>query len=401
MNPRADSITLARRALDHLRNKTTDQAATIMYQPVEAYSDPGRFRLEVDRIFRHLPLGLALSIELPAPRTYRAMTVMETPIILVRAEDGVVRAFINACRHRGAQLCPPGSGSLQRFVCPYHAWQFDLRGQLTGLFGASTFGEVNAQTHSLTELHCAERAGVVWVQLTPGEAFDIDVWLGDFAGQLDTLNLDQWHVYAQREIPGPGWKVAWDGYLESYHHNTVHSATVGRYTIGNLILHDAFGPHQRLVFGRRSLGELEGVAQDQWEPETHLRRIHLAFPNLAISGVLGDHCLVSQVFPGPTPDTTLTRQTVLAARKPVTEEEQEATRNFSDLVLRAVRDEDYAIGFTVQESLRSGGNQAFTFGRNEPGVQHFHNAVAQCMGAPDRSAFDSLRPRGVPSTVKG
>ncbi len=377
-----DSTDLARRALAHLRNKTTDQAPATMRQPVEAYSDPARFRREVDRIFHHLPLGLALGIELPVPGSYKAFTVMEKPILLVRAEDGVVRAFINACRHRGAQVCPPGSGTLKRLVCPYHAWRFDLKGQLTGLFGESTFGEVSAATHSLTELPCAERVGVVWVGLTPGEHFDIDHFLGDFAAPLGALHLDQWHVYAQRDIPGPGWKAAWDGYLESYHHNTVHSTTVGKFTIGNLILHDAYGPHQRLVFGRRSLGELDGVPEAQWDAETHLRRIHLCFPNLAISGVLGDHCLVSQVFPGPTTDTTTTRQTVLAARVPVTDAQKEATETFSQLVLRAVSEEDYAIGFTIQQALRAGGNTAFTFGRNEPGVQHFHRTVEAYMQMP-------------------
>lgn len=45
-------------------------------------------------------------------------------------------------------------------------------------------------------------------------------------------------------------QVAWDGYLEAYHHNTLHANTVGRYTIGNLMLHDTYGPHQRLVFAR-------------------------------------------------------------------------------------------------------------------------------------------------------
>jgi nitrite reductase/ring-hydroxylating ferredoxin subunit len=374
-----DSNALALRALAHLHNKTTDQAPSVMQQPVDAYKDPDRFRREIDRVFHHLPLGLALSIELPAPGNYKAMTVMERPIILVRSDDGVVRAFINACRHRGAQLCQAGSGSIKRFVCPYHAWRYDLKGQLSGLFGESTFGDVSAATHSLTELPCAERVGVVWVGLTPGDSVDIDTFLGGFAAPLASLNLDQWHVYTQRDIPGPGWKAAWDGYLESYHHNTVHSTTVGKYTIGNLILHDGYGPHQRLVFGRKSLSELDNLPQEQWDAEAHLRRIHLCFPNLAISGVLGDHCLVSQVFPGPTPETTVTRQTVLSARKPVTPEEKEATETFSELVLKAVREEDYVIGFTVQESLRAGGNEFFTFGRNEPGVQHFHKTLEAYM----------------------
>ena len=381
-----DSMALAQRALAHFQNKTTDQAPATMEQPVAAYCDPERHTREVTRVFRHLPLALALSIELPGPKTYRAMNVMDVPVLLVRGEDGVARAFVNVCRHRGAQLCKVGSGTAQRLVCPYHAWQYDLQGKLTGIYAAATFGEVSAQTHSLTELSCAEHSGLVWVMLTPGESFDVKKWLGDFATQLDTLHLDRWFLYEQREIPGPGWKVAWDGYLEAYHHNTVHVNTVGRFTIGNLSLHDSYGPHQRMVFGRRTLSELVGQPQEQWEPEQHIRRIHLGFPNLAISGVLGDHCLVSQVFPGPTPDCTMTRQSVLAARAPVTDAQKEATESFSQTVLRAVRDEDYVIGASVQAGLKSGGNGSFIYGRNEPAVQHFHKNLAGFMertpGAP-------------------
>lgn len=381
-----EAMRLARRALSHYRAKTTDQAPDILIQPISSYTDAQRFHHEVQALFMRLPLAPALSIELPRPKTFRAMTVMGVPLVLVRGQDGQVRAFLNACRHRGAQLCKEGHGAMDRFVCPYHAWQYDLEGRLTALYGESTFGEVSAKTHSLTELACAERAGLIWVTLTPGVGFDIDEWLGDFIGPLESLRLKEWHLYDQRELPGPGWKVAWEGYLEAYHHNTVHANTVGRFTIGNLTLHDTYGPHQRIVFGRRTLPELLEQPEDQWEPDRHIRRIHLGFPNLAISGVLGDHCMVSQVYPGPTPDTTVTRQTVLSAREPVTEEQKTATENFSQIVLKAVRDEDYMIGAGVQAALRTGANQAFTIGRNEPAVQHFHRMVARYAGEPKREA---------------
>ena len=381
-----ESMSLARRALTHLQNKTTDQAPGTMEQPVEAYLDPQRYQREVDHIFKHLPLALALSVELPAAKSYRALTVMDVPVILVRGDDGVARAFINVCRHRGAQVCKNGTGTAQRFVCPYHAWQYDLQGKLIGLYGASTFGDVDAATHSLTELGCAERAGLVWVVLTPGIALDIDAWLGSFAAQLDTLHLNHWHLHAQRDLVGPGWKVAWDGYLEAYHHNTVHTSTVGQYTVGNLLLHDTYGPHQRIVFGRRTLSELATTPEAQWEPEKHIRRIYSGFPNLSISGVLGDHCMVSQLFPGATPDTTLTRQSILSARKPETAQDLEATERFSQMVLQAVRDEDYAIGALVQSGLKSGGNTSFIYGRNEPAVQHYHRAVAAAMQRAGTSA---------------
>jgi phenylpropionate dioxygenase-like ring-hydroxylating dioxygenase large terminal subunit len=379
MNHAEEMASLARRALDHFQNQSTDQAAGVMRMPIGAYTDTDRYQAEVSRIFKHLPLALALSVELPGPKTYRAMTVLDTPVLLSRGEDGVARAFLNVCRHRGAKLCTEGTGSARVFSCPYHAWTYDSAGRLVGRYAAETFGDVNHDELGLTELACAERAGLIWVMLTPGEQFDIDQWLGDFAGQLNTLDLANWHLFEQRDLPGPGWKVALDGYLEVYHHNVVHGKTVGQHTVGNLLVLDTYGPHQRLTFGRKSLGDLGDQPPKQWSPMDHIRLIHSGFPNLSISGILGDHCLVSQIFPGPDPDTTVTRQTILSAKKPQTNAEIDATKTFSALVLQAVQDEDYWIGAGIQSGVNSGANHEFLFGRNEPAVQNYHRWVARFM----------------------
>lgn len=373
-------MSLTRRAFAHLEARTTDQAAGTMALPVTAYSDPDRYRTEIDRIFRRLPLALALGSELRGPGGYRAMTVMGVPVLLVRGSDGVARGFINVCRHRGAPVCEPGVGAATQFSCPYHAWSYDDQGRLVGVYGGTTFGDIDRAALSLTALPTAERAGLVWVSLTPGAAFDIDEWLGEFAPQVAALELDRWHIYERRELDGPGWKVAWDGYLEGYHQQALHPNTVGKNTIGNMMVVDAYGPHQRIVFARKSLRELRGVPESQWDPAQHIRLIHSAFPNLSISGVLGDHCLVSQIYPGPTPDRSLTIQTILCREAPATAEAQAAAAAFSAMVLEAVKDEDYAVGFKIQEGLASGANREFVFGRNEPTLQHYHRWVARIGG---------------------
>ena len=351
--------------------------------PVEAYLNPERYEHEVNQIFRRLPLALALSLELPEPHSYVALDVMGTPVLLARGGDGVARAFLNVCRHRGATVCALGEGTTRRFTCPYHGWNWDSSGQLTGVFGAHVFGDIDKDAYGLTPLHCAERSGLVWVSLDPDQAFDIDDWLGDFAAELDTLDLGNWHILDKRDLVGsPGWKVAWDGYLESYHHKFVHPDTVGKQTVSNLLLHDTYGPHQRIVFARREIAEIAGTPEAEWvDPGSYIRQIHSGFPNLSISGILGDHALVSQLYPGPTPDVTVTRQTVLAATKPNTPEEQAASDAFSEMTLVAVRDEDYAIGKTIQAGLASGANESFLFGRNEIALQHYHTYVAHFAGA--------------------
>ena len=373
---------LVRRALDHYGSKGTDQAPSTMSVPVGAYLDPDRYQAEVDAIFRKLPLALALSLELPEPGSYVSQQIMDTPVLLTRDSSGTARAFLNVCRHRGAIVCEPGHGSTRRFTCPYHGWNYNDEGTLVGIFGAAVFGDIDRDQHGLTPLPVAERSGLIWVSLDPTYEMDIDAWLGEFAGELDTLDLENWHLLDQRDLVGsPGWKVAWDGYLESYHHKFVHPTTVGTQTVSNLLLHDAYGPHQRIVFARRELAEIVGVPESDWEnPSQYVREIHSGFPNLSISGILGDHALVSQLYPGPTPDVTVTRQTVLAARKPSTPEERAASDAFSEMTLVAVRDEDYAIGQTIQTALPSRANDAFVLGRNEIALQHYHNQVARFAG---------------------
>lgn len=382
MRPMQETIDLAARAVDHYVNRTTDQASDTYALDVSAYTDPDRYAHEVQRIFKELPLALALSIEVAEPNSYTAMEVVGTPVIVTRDAEGRAHAFLNACRHRGAPVCANGRGQTRQFSCPYHAWVYDTQGKLVSMYGGKTFGEVDTGKLGLRELPCAEKSGLIWVCLTPGKEFDIDDWLGDFSYELDTLDLANWYLYEQRDLDGPGWKVAWDGYLEAYHHNTLHAETVGKYTVGNLMLHDTYGPHQRLVFGRKSLKEIARKPVADWgDPSDHIRLIHSVFPNTSISGVLGDHCLVSQVFPGPTPDTTVTRQSVMCAKKPETAEDIDKTEAFSKLVLKAVKDEDYAMGYQIQKTLTSKANDAFVFGRNEPALQHYHDQVAKFAGS--------------------
>lgn len=367
--------TLAKRALAHLRDGTTDQSASTMALPVAAYQDPERFQREYQAIFMRLPQGLLLSVEVPAPGSHVARTILGKPLLIVRGNDGVVRSFLNVCRHRGAKVCSEGTGSAPRFVCPYHAWTYNREGALVGMYGREKFGEVGTEELGLTQLACQERAGIIWGLLTPGLTFDIDAWLGDFAAELETLDLANWYLFDQREIPGPGWKVTMDGYLEAYHHDQVHATTLALHTIGNLLVHDTYGPHQRLVMGRKNLGDLDGLPESEWNAPEKLRLIHSIFPNMSISGILGDHCLVSQIRPAENPRETITRQTILSAKKPETEAEIEKSKAFSKMAETAVAGEDYPVGLSIQAGLKSGANTAFLIGRNEPGIQHYHRMV--------------------------
>jgi phenylpropionate dioxygenase-like ring-hydroxylating dioxygenase large terminal subunit len=85
--------------------------------------------------------------------------------------------MMNVCRHRSMQLVPDGCGSARRFTCLYHAWSYGIDGRLLGVQAEDTFGAVDRDEFSLLRLECGERAGLMFVGLTPGVAFDIDEWL--------------------------------------------------------------------------------------------------------------------------------------------------------------------------------------------------------------------------------
>ncbi|MCB1362288.1 MAG: hypothetical protein KDJ96_15040, partial [Rhodobacteraceae bacterium] len=86
--PMQETMDMARRAVTHFVNRTTDQAASTYALDVSAYTDPARYRHEVEKIFREKPLALVLSIEIAEPNSYRATEVCGTPVIVTRDGDG-------------------------------------------------------------------------------------------------------------------------------------------------------------------------------------------------------------------------------------------------------------------------------------------------------------------------
>src|SRR6266849_5586735 len=165
---RSEYINLAGRLLAHFENGTTDSAEDVKYIRVENYVDPVRWRREMDLIFKRLPLLLAFTCEMREPGDYKAVDVVGVPVLIVRGQDGLVRAFVGVCSHRGTVLTEEGKRRCEQFTCPYHGWTYNDRGALTGVAGRRKFGDIDTSSRGLIELPSAERAGMIFVSLTPG-----------------------------------------------------------------------------------------------------------------------------------------------------------------------------------------------------------------------------------------
>ena len=100
----AQLIAMAKRNLAHVKAKTVDQAPDVYRVPAANYYDPERFSLEMERIFKRLPLVLGFSAELREPGSYRALLAGDIPVLLTRASDGELRGFLNVCSSSRAPL---------------------------------------------------------------------------------------------------------------------------------------------------------------------------------------------------------------------------------------------------------------------------------------------------------
>jgi phenylpropionate dioxygenase-like ring-hydroxylating dioxygenase large terminal subunit len=365
---------VAGRLLTHLDEDTTDSLPGTHTVPVGDYLDPERWEREVDVLFRNTPVVAALTAHLPETGSYRSIEIAGVPVLTVRQADGGVKAFINACRHRGAMVVDHGCGQTRRFTCPYHAWSYTTDGSLAGISGRQKFGDVDTETRGLTELACEERSGMVFAVLRPHVELDLDAWLGGYDKALDAIGLADMELLVERELIGPNWKIAFDGYVDGYHLDILHKDTLGVDTMGNVMTWDAWGPHQRVAFARRVTHELRDIPEAEWKPAKHVGFVHTVFPHVSVAGNGGRGAMVSQLNPGPTSDRSRTIQTHVIA-KDASDEEREATMKRADFLEWVVNEEDYKTGLGIQSALSSGANTEFIFGRNEPGNQTFHRWV--------------------------
>ncbi len=397
---REELVAMARREVDNLANDRIDLSDEVYEIPTSAYYDPDRWKLEVDRIFKRLPLALGFSCELREPGDYRALEVVGVPVLMTRGPDGEARAFVNMCSHRGAIVVDEGAGTSRGFRCPYHAWSYDLQGNLVSIFDNDNFGDVDKSCYGLTPLPTAERSGLIWVTLNPASEVDIDLFLAGYDKMLDHLAFDDAHVIGRQNLDGPNWKVAYDGYRDLYHIPILHRNSFGPDSAYQPDYY-AWGSHVRMVSPTR-FARAADLPEGQWQTEDLTPGIWTIFPNISIACGRGSAAysdqgatpyMVSQMFPGETPEQSFTIQNFLLPETP-NPDDQDRYADTMKMYLDVVRDEDYYTGFRVQRALKTGAKTHSLFGRNEGGGQLFHRWV-QALIDTDDANLNTLLERGI------
>jgi phenylpropionate dioxygenase-like ring-hydroxylating dioxygenase large terminal subunit len=369
-------LDIAQTLVDYVAEERTYQSDKITTVPTTNYTDPERWHQEMAMIFRRVPLMLALSAELPEPGSYKAMEAAGLPVLITRDRERKVRAFFNVCSHRGAPIVKDGYGKGTRFSCLYHSWTYACDGRLLGVADSPKFGQIDKRGRGLTELPCAERAGMIFAVLSPDAPIDLDAFYGGMLDDFEQADFANWAFLGSRVIEGANWKIAFDGYLEGYHFSSLHPTTIHPRTPSNVTHYEAFGPHLRIAFPQVGIDKYKSVPRQEWDLQENrgYDYVRIIFPNVSIF-LAPEIAQIAQLFPGPTPDRNRTVLSYARRDPPKDDADRENLEQMITFLRDVTYGEDYVLGLSIQKGLDAHAHDSIVFGKNERGNQYFHEWV--------------------------
>jgi 3-phenylpropionate/trans-cinnamate dioxygenase alpha subunit len=196
------------------------------------FSDPDVYAAEMERIFGRCWLLLGHESELEQNNDFLTTWMGEDPVIVSRAADGKIRAFLNLCRHRGGTVCRVDRGNARSFLCPYHGWSFSNDGSLVGVpsLDVGYRNKLDLKELGLIEVAQLESYKGLLFATWDKEAVPLVEYLGDMAWYLDCLldRLDggtELVVGTRRWIVPCNWKHAAENFVgDSYHGAFTHGS---------------------------------------------------------------------------------------------------------------------------------------------------------------------------------
>ena len=344
--------------------------------PASVYLDPDRFAREQATLFARMPLLLGPSALLPEGNHAVTHDGYGVPLILSRDRDGAGHVLANVCRHRGTRLIETDEVIVApRIVCPYHAWTYRPDGALAALPRPDCFPGLAKSDHALTRFPAIERGGLWWFSKDPGVDFGPVEALAD---DMDAFGLGKQHLYRRKtHSVAANWKLVIDAFLESYHVQRLHAATIASFFADGITVADRVGPHQRAAVGRADY--LAQVDRDDWPA---LRRAvtytYQLFPNSVVI-VSPDYINLLIAMPQSV-GLTLVEDLMLIAEPPMTPQAEAHWQKSWDLLDGGTfGGEDFRAAALCHQGLASGLIEQVTLGTLEHGIADFHAMVERAM----------------------
>ncbi|HEX7759760.1 MAG TPA: aromatic ring-hydroxylating dioxygenase subunit alpha [Caulobacteraceae bacterium] len=355
-------------------------------RPVSIFTDPAHYDLEQQTLFKRVPVPVTLSSALPEPKMFLAVDGYGVPILLSRDAAGQVHAFLNACQHKGSKVverCDAFKGG--RVSCPYHAWTYGLDGALVGIPRHETFPSVSKDDHGLAPLACLEAGGFIWVMLDRHATPDFSGVTADLVDDFRALGLPTAHIFdrATHKLDA-NWKLVIEPFLEGYHVQRLHAASIGGLfaDVPNAV--DRLGPHIRQISGKANFepAMLDLPGENIHKTVTHA---YLVFPNTII--VTSPYYInVMIIMPGGVNRSTVDYFMLTPGPADSPKAEDLYRRSF-DLMQKVFGTEDFRAACISQEGLESGALTEVVYGGLEAQIPIFYETVERYLNA-GRAASD-------------
>jgi phenylpropionate dioxygenase-like ring-hydroxylating dioxygenase large terminal subunit len=273
-----------------------------------------------------------------------------------------------------------GTGCARAFACRYHGWTYNLEGRLRHIPHEAGFPGFDKEAHPLVPVAATERLGLVFV--TQDEpALGDDALVDDALGGLEHLIAPDQRLF--RTTDGEvavNWKIFLEGFIEGYHIKSTHPESFLPYGFDNLNVIDLFGRNSRVTYPFQRIKKLAKVPPVERRVDGLLTYVYHLFPNVLIT-VLSRHTNVVVLEPLSIDRTRRITYTLTNAGGDDPEALAEARRD-AEFVGTTGAQEDQAVVEAIQRGLASGANEAFTFGRYESAIAHFHRTLTSLL--PDR-----------------
>ncbi|MEJ5255710.1 MAG: aromatic ring-hydroxylating dioxygenase subunit alpha [Acidimicrobiales bacterium] len=372
-----------RLSFERARTEPPADAVPVPPIPVSRYTNQTLFELEQERVFGRCWLFAGHESEWPEAGSYRRFSRSGAPLVIVRGDDGLLRAFYDACRHRAAPVTRDECGTARRLTCQYHSWSYGTDGALQAVPEARSFVGLNTTALGLVPVRCETWEGWVFVSEDP-EATSLVEFLGPVAEQMVDINGPAMRlVGTQHHHLACNWKLVVDAFLEVYHIRTVHPDNAA-------LLYDdrattvAMLPngHSRLTVDKREeLRDLPMVSPEHDNPAVPLlwRQTSTSFgifPNLVVPMDTGAFTFLC-IWPVDVGRTELE----LRWYAPAWTGDQLPDEHVLRMKLfETVMAQDTANLSHIQASVASRGARPFQIGWHERLIHHFHRSLDLAIG---------------------
>ena len=196
--------------------------------PASVYTSEEIYTREVEQIFNKDWYVVGDATRIPKPGDFFTVDYFGKSIIIVRGEDGSVRAFLNACRHRGTAIVS-GEGNVERFACPYHSWVYSLDGTLLSSMEMQNTQGFEQQSFGLIPVRM-ESWGVFLFITFDHNAVSLSERLGDLPNRFELYDFDDLVCVRRKEWEvACNWKLLLENGMEELHVGTVHQKTIQQY----------------------------------------------------------------------------------------------------------------------------------------------------------------------------